>query len=384
MASPLGKTNPSVIDRLLRQPHRFAFFQAVRLLLASGAARRLGAPGGDIGGMSNIQEEPIRFRSLPALEFPSAEIVSIGLSASTAGVPTDGGNAASPVEPKPSGDEANAAGVPLQMQVAFWGLVGPAGALPNHYTQLVIDRSRHKDAALRDFLDLFAHRQLSFFYRAWEKHYVAAGYERAAKQGDPTDDPLREALLAVIGLGTPGVRDRLEVTDDTCVYFGGAFVDRPCAESLRQILSDTLGLPTEVLSLSGQWLMLPESERSRIGALDGHSRLGTDTVLGERTWDPISKFRIRIGPVRWSDFQRLMPTGPDLVPTCQLIRSYVGCEFDFDLQMILVADEIPRCQLDGSGSGVNPHLGWNTWLCSRPASRNSEDAAFHHDGAPGR
>ncbi len=360
MASPLGKTNASVIDRLLRQPHRFAFFQAIRLLLASGGAARLGAPGGELGGMSNVHEEPIRFHSLPALEFPPAEIVSIDAPASG-----------------PNSEE-----IPLEVKVAFWGLIGPAAALPNHYTQTVIDRSRHKDYALRDFLDLFAHRQLSFFYRGWEKHYVAAGFERAAKQGRASDDPLRDALLAIIGRGVSSVQDRLEVTDDTCIYYGGAFVDRPCAESLRQIVEDALELPTKILSLFGQWLLLPESERSRMGAIDGHSRLGTDTMLGERTWDPTSKFRIRLGPVGWHDFQRLMPTGPDLVPICQLIRSYVGCEFAFDLQLILLADQIPPCHLNSDGDAVDPHLGWNTWLCSRPPSHDSQEAVFHHDGAP--
>lgn len=401
MASPLGKKNASVIERLLSQPYRFAFFQAVRLLVASGAAKRLNAPDGELGGMSNIHEEPIRFRSLAGLEFPPAEIVSITKPPLTGAPRTTGERAPSGTQdrtadapdrtadaPDQDGDTTDgdttdgetATGRPLEFEVAFWGMFGPAGALPTHYTQFVIDRARQRDFSLRDFLDLFGHRQLSFFYRAWEKHHVAAGFERAARTGHRTDDALREMLLAIVGRGTGGLRDRLRVTDDACLYYGGPFVNRPSAESLRQILVDYLSLPVEILSLSGQWLRLPQSEQTRLGAVDGHARLGTDTVLGERTWDAISKFRIRVGPVGWEDFCRLMPTGADLVPVCQLVRSYVGCELTFDLQLILKADAVPACRF-APAEGA-PHLGWNTWLCSHTPHRDSDEAVFFHRGAP--
>ncbi len=60
---------------------------------------------------------------------------------------------------------------PPELRVAFYGLFGPSGALPHHYTQLIVDRCRNRDYALRDFLDMFNHRLLSFFYRGWEKNH---------------------------------------------------------------------------------------------------------------------------------------------------------------------------------------------------------------------
>ena len=392
MASPIRKKNASVIDRLVKQPHRFSFFQAVRLLLASGGARSLGSNGNEIGTIKNASDEAIRFRALPALKFPSSEITNVKPCRTPE---TDRLEENEPVvkdEEDKLGEESLGQlrtpepGSPIEMEIAFWGLVGPVGALPNHYTQIVIDRVRHKDVALRDFLDLFSHRQLSLFYRAWEKTFVSVGVERGLRSEDPRADKLREALLSIVGRGTGHVRDRLEILDDVSIYYGGQFADRPCAESLEQIIADFLGLPTRVLSLYGQWLMLPPSEQSRLGTLGGHSQLGVDTVLGEKTWDASSKFRIRIGLVRYREFLRLMPTGDQLVPICQLIRSYVGCEFSFDCQVVLMASEIPRCQLgrsDQSGDAdAGANLGWNTWLCSQPPTRDSDDAVFHHDGSP--
>jgi type VI secretion system protein ImpH len=301
--------------------------------------------------------------STPALKFPASEIVKLDRL-------TDGDQEAdNPRRPRP-----------LQMEVAFWGLIGPVGVLPSHYTQLVIDRLRHRDDGLYDFLGLFAHRQLSLFYRAWEKHYVAAGFEVGQRQ-QPSDDLLREILLSLVGRGTGRVRDQLEVLDDVCIYYGGLFIDRPNAESLGLMLDDFLGQPTRVLSLFGSWLRLPESEQSRLG--HAHARLGVDTVIGERIWDPASKFRIRVGPVGYHEFQQLMPTGKNLRPICQLVRSYVGCEYMFDLQVILASGEIPACTIGHSQSGdANANLGWNTWLCSYTPQQDSDDAVFHHDGAP--
>ncbi len=369
MASQIRKKNTSVIRRLISQPHRFTFYQAVRLLIAAGGAESLGVAGNHIGTTKNASEEPIRFRSNAALEFPAAEIVSIEVSDSSA--------------TSISETDVDNATIPIRMEVAFWGLVGPLGVLPNHYTQLMIDRIHQKDPAFRDFLDLFSHRQLSLFYRAWEKHFVSAGFERAVRNDNPAMDMLRESLLALVGRGTKRVRDRLEILDDVNIYYGGLFSDRPNAESLGQMVADYLALPAKILSLFGQWLWLPPTEKSRIGVLGGHSMLGVDTVLGDRVWDPTSKFRIQIGPVGYQDFSRLMPTGDQLVPISQLIRSYVGCEFSFDLQVILRAPEVPACQLGTGASGdVSANLGWNTWLCSRPMRKDVGDAVFQHDGAP--
>lgn len=413
------KTKVSVKERLRRQPYKFTFYQAVRLLLSAfpkgsdtsaepstlrpedaGSTSLTDTPQrqrrGRIGTISNINEEPVRFQVQPALRFAPSEVLSV--------TPHDSGE-------QSSADGDAASGGLIDMQVSFWGLTGPAGALPTHYTQMVIDRVHAKDHAMRSFFDMFSHRQLSFFFRSWEKYSLAVGYETAQYDSRPEADLIRETLLAIVGRGTQKTRDRLHVTDDALIYYGGVFNDRPTAESLRAIVSDYLDLPAKVISLFGQWLVLPPNECSRLGTLGGHSIVGTDTILGGRTWDPGSKFRIQIGPVKLEDFTRLMPTGNTLAQTCQFIRSYVGMEFDFDLQVILLASEIPACQLapsapqlpseqkpskqkphqlsGGQGSGsqqspnqTSPHLGWNTWLCSHQPTSNSDAAVFQHDGAP--
>jgi len=52
--------------------------------------------------------------------------------------------------------------------VRLFGLLGPNGPLPIHVTEYARHRLRHAgDATLSRFLDLFNHRFLALFYRAW-------------------------------------------------------------------------------------------------------------------------------------------------------------------------------------------------------------------------
>ena len=90
------------------------------------------------------------------------------------------------------------------MTVNFIGLIGPLGVLPHalHRTDRgapVCARCR----TLRDFLDIFNHRMISLFYRAWEKYRFPVAYERGGRR----TDRFTGYLLDLIGLGTPGLAE---------------------------------------------------------------------------------------------------------------------------------------------------------------------------------
>ena len=93
------------------------------------------------------------------------------------------------------------------MTVSFFGVATPAsyGSLPTRYAELILERPRSKNRALRDFLDLFNHRLVSLFYRAWEKHRFPV---RVRAVG-PAPALFERALFALMGLGTDGLRGRL-------------------------------------------------------------------------------------------------------------------------------------------------------------------------------
>lgn len=398
-----------LIEELFARPYEFDFYQAVQILERFDGARVA------VGLQGPADREVVRFRSLPSLNFPPSSNFSLVR------------------EPAAQGRAAP----PPVLTVAFGGLFGPDGALPTHYTQTIIrqlERGRGDEkTALRDWLDLFNHRLLSLWYRAWEKYRPAAAFVRylraksiaegglpgggntmqvsialQAKRTDP--DPFTLFLYHLSGMGPASIRNRLQVAvrlshpadgwhdeamdrqrlthidDLALLYYSGLFAQRPRnVAGLRQIVSDFFGVAVRIEQLSGQWLDVPADQQTSL-ADDRDAVLGLNVVAGERVWDVVSSFRLVIGPMDLAMYQEFMP---DRAPRprrktfylmCQLIRLYVGPEFDFEVQLILRGDQIPECEIKEGGRDVmGARLGWNTWLGSDGPRDDAADAFFAGD-----
>ena len=370
MASQSRRTSVAVSQQLADEPYRFAFFQAVRLAEQVARERLREQDGKEyfpVGYDNPPQREAVRFRTLASHTFPPGEVVSVRLN-----------------EPAEAGEHDR----PLtEMVVAFLGLTGPSGVLPRHYTQLLIDRVRQKDFALRDFLDAFHHRTLSLFYRAWEKYRLPAAFERAAL--DPhaeSEDLFSRCLYCLVGFGTNRLRGRLQVSDAVFLYFSGHFAHHPrTVAAAEAMLQEYFAIPVQVLQFQGQWLHLSTADRSQTGSPDPprgkNCQLGMSLIIGRRVWSVENKFRVRLGPLTYEQFCRFMPRRHGLTSLCQLVRTYVGPEFDFDVQPVLKAAEVPRFRAGRAGE-VPSYLGWNTWLRGKPLPRDADDAVFTHDGSP--
>src|SRR5262249_10363085 len=185
---------------------------------------------------------------------------------------------------------------PLEMVVAFLGLTGPLGVLPQHYTALLLRRIRARDYALRDFLDLFNHRTISLFYRAWEKYRLPFAYERTQlDRGRGEVDLCSLCLYCLAGMGTGGLRGRLDIPDEAFLFYSGHFAHWPrSASALGSMLEDYFEIPIQILQAQGQWLNLGKAD---ISLMPGpafprgrHNQLGVDMVVGERVWDVQGKF----------------------------------------------------------------------------------------------
>ena len=167
--------NSSTLEEVLQEDAcSFEFFQAVTLL------KRLRQGRQPVGRFSNPEDEAVHFSVNNQLAFPASQIQEIDCQ-----------------------DDA-----PAAMKVNFMGLTGPMGVLPYVYTELILERFRAKDDTLPDFLDIFNHRSISLFYRAWEKYHFPVTY----RLGD--EDRFTHHLLDLIGLGTPGLQERQSVSDD--------------------------------------------------------------------------------------------------------------------------------------------------------------------------
>lgn len=355
MASARRRPASPLIERFFEEPHGFEFFQAVQVLERAAQRTSDTAGFGRIGEDMDPRQEAVRFRAYQAVVFPPA-------AALQATPPTQG--------------EDGAPGRPAEMAVGFMGLTGPSGVLPQHYTELLIRSLRDKSGAARDFFDLFNHRLVSLFHRAWEKYRLPATYERCA----PAEDPVTSALMALVGLDTPHLRHRLAVDDEAVVHYAGHFAHWPrSAAALEAMLTDFFERPVRVEQFRGRWCWLASDEftalPSRQEPNGAFAQLGVNAVVGERVWDVQGTFRIRIGPLDYRQFVSFMPGSRNLAQLVDLARLFVGPTLGFDSQLTLARQEVPFLRLAGEGDYV-PRLGWNTWLKHDEFKEDASDAVF--------
>jgi type VI secretion system protein ImpH len=360
MAPPSRRPAAPLSQDLLAEARRYDFFQAVRLI-----ERLFPAEG----------EKDLRPRPVGGDEEPAREAVRFRAAQSSSFAPS----AISDLRVKPVKDRRARPRPHLEMLVSFLGLTGPSGVLPHHYTRLLIDRAREKDFMLQDFLDLFNHRLISLFFRAWEKYRYPPAYERSRIARPKGEDPFTGGLYALAGLGTGGLRGVLDVADQSFLYYGGLLAgSRRPALTLGRLLSDYLSLPVSVIQFQGRWLSISKEDRTVVStsaARAANHCLGRTAVLGEEFWDVRSKFRLRVGPLSLAEYSSFLPSGDAFRPLCQLARFYAGAELDFDVQLTLKAAETPELRLGSSGE-IEPRLGWNTWLVSVPRAEGVREALF--------
>lgn len=331
-------TDASPERALQDEPCSFEFYQAVTLL------QRLHPDRQPVGRFSNPQDEAVRFGVNTSLAFPASEIQSL----------------------KWDSDE------PPEMEVNFYGLTGPLGVLPYCYSELMRERERVKDNSLRAFLNIFNHRMISFLYRAWEKYRFPVTY------GMGVEDLFTHHLLDLVGLGTAGLRDRQAIPDEALLHYAGLLgLQTRSASALEGILSDYFGVPVEIEQFAGAWYRLAPDTQCRME--DGESeseQLGVGAVVGDEIWDQQSRVRIRIGPMELGRYRDFLPDGTAYEPLRALTRFFSNDEFDFEVQLILKSEEVPRCEL-GLGEEAAPRLGWVAWLKSAPLSRDPDETILN-------
>jgi len=245
----------TVEELLWEEPFAFDFFQAVRVL------ERLGKDRKPVGRTGPPRAEVVRFRAHLSLTFPPSSIYDLQR----------------PTETLP---------LPL-MTVSFMGLYGPSGVLPRHYTELLLrlnwEGKGDEKHTLRQWFDLYNHRFISLFYRAWEKYRFYIPYERG-EYALSEPDAFTQCLFCLVGMGTQGLRNRLRVStweeiegqvqerplaridDLVLLYYGGLLAQRPrSAVGLEAILRDYFQLPVEIRQFHGQWLVLDPENQTRLG-----------------------------------------------------------------------------------------------------------------------
>ena len=341
---------PAVIQRLLEQPHRFGFFQALRLLERWVRQQE---------GLSSAQvlSQRLAVRNPLSLSFPASEIAHLELEGSLR--TRDG---------VPQSDSVQR----VAITPAFIGLLGGGGALPNYYTELFAERETyHRDRAGRAFLDIFLHRASVLFYQAWQKHRLPVQFEADRRQR------YLPLVLSLAGLGHAGVRDRLladtrGVADDALAHFAGTLQRRPLsATTLQRMLAQHFNVPVQLDQFVGRWFTLPDGNQSHLG--QKNMQLGRDMVMGERVWQRDLRMRLTFGPMPRERFLRFLPGGSAAVSLAELLALMTGGTLEFEIRLTLRAEDVQGTTLDAQSSA---RLGWTSFLTTEPTRDNRSDVGY--------
>jgi type VI secretion system protein ImpH len=326
--------------QLAEAPYQFDFFQAVRRLECAHRDKPR------VGQGARPADEPVRFGQEPSLAFPPSTLASFG--------------------------QRDPQLVP-RLLVHFFGNLGPNGPLPLHLTEYARQRLyHHNDATFTRFLDLFNHRMLVLFYRAWASSKPTVQHDR------DDEDRFGNHLAALFGLGMPSLRGRDAMPDRAKLYYAGLLSGQTKnPEGLRAILSDFFRMPCTVEEFVGEWLTIPPECGWKLGGFPlqkGTPPMGvlnSTALLGPRVWSRQHKFRVVLGPLRHDQFRRMLPGGTSLERLVAIVRNYVGSELHWDLRLSLLKEAVKPTKL-----GVEGQLGRTSWLLGDPRLMTWEDFVF--------
>ena len=324
----------SLIQDLQKAPYQFGFYQVLRQFEC------LNKDKPRIGASRRLVDDPVMLGQQPSVAFAPSTLAAC--------------------EP--------GKGMVPRLEVFFFGLFGPHGPLPLHLTEYARDRLRNaNDPTFKRFADIFHHRMLSLFYRAWAISQPTVQFDR------PEEDRIGGYLASLFGMGMPTFRNRDAFPDPAKLHYAGRFVCQTRhPEGLQAMVEDFFGIRARIREFVGQWLRIPRRNQCRLGESLETGILGRSVTIGEEAWECQHNFRFVLGPLGLADYLRFLPGGDSLERLVALVRNYTGDEFAWDINMILRKEEVPPLKL-----GETSQLGWTTWLSHRTTDLDADDLVLN-------
>lgn len=335
-----------LINGLEQEAYRFDFFETLRWFEA------LNADKPRLGTAVKASDDPLRLSQEPELQFSAASLASCRTA--DAGVP--------------------------RLAVNFFGLFGPHGPLPLHLTEYARERLRnHHDPTMARFADIFHHRMISLFYRAWANARPTVSYDR------PQTDQFAFYVGSLLGMGGETFRHRDALDDRAKLYYAGHFsAQTKSPDSLQAIIADILAVRVRIEEFVGEWMEIQPSDHSRLGYAPELASLGQSALLGAFVWGCQHKFRIVLGPLKLSQYLALLPGALGLAKLAATVRNFVGDELVWDARLILGKTEVPAelslgvpTRPDDSSMNGAARLGWSMWLGPRPSPHDADDLTLN-------
>jgi type VI secretion system protein ImpH len=308
----------ALLAQVAQTPYAFDFYQLLRRLESLQPKRPR------FGEALRPSEESIRLAQEPSLSFAPSNVSAL---------------------------DYNPKGI-ARIAVRFLGLFGPQGPLPTHLTELARERKHsHSDPTLMRFADMFHHRLLLLFFRAWRQAQPTASHDQ------PEHDRFGTYLGSLFGQAGAGARHRDSIPDQLKRQFTAHLAhSAKNADGLADLLSAYFQIPVRIHCFVSGWLTMPEEGRTRLG-LGENSQLGVSTVIGQRVRDCQHQIDIELGPMSLARYETFLPGQPSWQRLVDWVANYTGNEFRWRAKLVLQQSETPQTCLGQQG-----RLGLTSWL----------------------
>lgn len=353
---PATKRNipSSVMQRLLDEPGRFQFVQALRVLECWLAQN-------GVAGDEALADR-LRFVNSVAMGFPAGEIEALAADA-PADIDTDAALLAALLDQSLRH---------IRITPAFMGLLGAGGALPYHYSERIANQLHNeKNDCPRAFLDAFSNRALALYYEAWRKYRVEC-------LRDPDGgDGYRPLLLALAGFRPRGAApdpDAGDISDVTLAYYAGVLRHRPVsAIVMARVLSEYFGVPFELEEFVGCWHRMEDHNRTVLG---GANAVIGRAVAGARVWRRDLCVRIRIGPLDRKNYERFLPGGNGARALKKMLAIFAGAPLRYEVRPVLRARDVTPLRMGGGDGPWGRRAGFDAFVFSGPSTVDRDDMFY--------
>jgi type VI secretion system protein ImpH len=323
----------SFLRNLEAEPWRFDYFAVLRHL------ERLSTDKPRLGHSAARRDEFVRLGQDPFMDFPASNLARV------------------------EQDDHK----PPRVFVKYLGLLGPQGALPLSTTEEAHYYVLAQDDAFPRFLDVFNHRFLQLFFRAWADARPIAQHDR------PDADRFVAYIGSGIGVGSDPYGDLDSVPDAAKLGFSGLLGAQ--AKSPSRLAGAVCGLfnvRTEVDEFVGSRLVIEASEWTTLG--HRYNMLGEDVLLGRTIFSVQDKIRVRIFTTSLAQYIRFLPGGDLCEPLTDLVFFYNGEQLEWDVELAIPAGCAEPIRVGQFGQ-----LGWTSWMAPNWTSTEAfrRDARFH-------
>lgn len=349
--------HPSVIQRLLDEPSRFQFVQAVRVLESwlaqNGVARH------------RALADYLRFDNSVSMRFPASEIEAL-----------------SPDAPERIGTDAALLAALLDESLrhiritpAFMSLLGANGALPYHYSERIANQLHNeKNDCPRAFLDTYSSRALALYCQAWSK------YRLECQRDDEGKDGFLPLLLALGGFRPRPAGDAAadpqsdEISDEALAYYAGVLRHRPVsAIVMARVLSEYFGVPFELEEFVGSWLEMTEENQTVLG---GANAVVGRAIAGSRVWRRDLCVRIRIGPLDKKNYERFLPGGNGARALKKMLAAFAGAPLRYEVRPVLRARDVARLSTASGNGPWGRRAGFDAFVFSGASVADRDDLFY--------